>query len=92
MEGNGSFEILAHMLIDRMRKELARTLLDETKSDLEKALAEVGLVRSIINDKSFIISKKAFEKEENAFLIRDYFRLVLAGLETFEKENFGEEK
>lgn len=50
------------------------------------------LLRSLVDHKSFLIGKKAFENKENAVLIRDYFRLVLAGLETFEKENFGEEK
>lgn len=92
MDEKSGFETFAQMLITRMRKKLAETLSDENASEHEKALAEVGILRSIINDKSFLISKKVFESEENAFLIRDYFRLVLAGLETFEKENFGKEK
>lgn len=57
-----------------------------------KVLAEMALLRDEIDHKSFLIGGKAFESKENAVLIRDYFRLVLAGLETFEKENFGEEK
>ncbi len=87
-----SMKIIAEVLIDKIHKELKKTLEDKDSTEEERALAEVTLLRSLIDHKSFLIGKKAFESKENAVLIRDYFRLVLAGLETFEKENFGEEK
>ena len=89
---NSDMAFLTKILIDGQRELLKKIMADPETPEEEKALAEMTFLRSEIDHKSFLIGKKAFEKEENAFLIRDYFRLVLAGLETFEKENFGEEK
>lgn len=89
---NSDMTFLTQILIDEQHKRLKKIMADPERSGEEKALAEMSLLQSEIDSKSFLIGKKAFESEENAVLIRDYFRLVLAGLETFEKENFGEEK
>ena len=89
---NSEMAFLAQMLINRQHERLKKIMAEPETPEEEKVLAEMTILRSEIANKSFLIGKKAFEKEENAVLIRDYFRLVLAGLETFEKENFGEEK
>ena len=87
-----SIKIFAKIMIDKIHKELGKVLEDKDSTEEEKVFAEVILLRSLIDHESFLIGKKAFESKENAVLIRDYFRLVIAGLETFDKENFGEEK
>ena len=89
---NSDMAFLAKMLINRQHEWLKKIMAEPETPEEEKVLAEMTILRSEIGNKSFLIGKKAFEKEENAVLIRDYFRLVLAGFETFEKENFGEEK
>ena len=87
-----SMKVIAEALIDKIHKELKKVLEDKDSTEEEKVFAEVILLRSLVDHRSFLIGRKAFENKENAVLIRDYFRLVLAGFETFEKENFGEEK
>ena len=89
---NSDMAFLAQILIDMHHERLKKIMADPEADEEGKVLAEMTLLRSQIDHKSFLIGKKAFESEEKAVLIRDYFRLVLAGLETFEKENFGEEK
>lgn len=89
---NGDIAFLAKILIDRQKKRLEEIMKIPEADEEIKACAEMALLRDEIDYKSFLIGGKAFESKENAVLIRDYFRLVIAGLETFEKENFGEEK
>ena len=89
---NSDMAFLTQMLINRQHERLKKIMADPETPEEGKVLAEMTILRSEIDHKSFLIGKKAFESKENAVLIRDYFRLVLAGFETFEKENFGEEK
>ena len=89
---NSDIAFLAKILLDQQKKRLEEIMKIPEADEEIKACAEMTLLRNEIDHKSFLKGGKAFESKENALLIRDYFRLVLAGLETFEKENFGEEK